>query len=310
MITSLSIRDFQSIREADLDLGPLTVIVGPGNAGKTAAVRALKALALNRTGTDFIRHGQTRSVVIAETDDGHTVAWVKEKATASYLVDGQELTKLAKHVPEEVQTALGIRRLEVEALTFAFPQVHAQFDAPFLLAESPSKAARVIAKLTRLDVIVQAQTKAARDLKRVNSDLKERCSSLERAEEACETTSADAERAQGNARQVTAVYDEVCALEKDSEQASVAVETIVQSRAMKPLPDRSDIDELATLVARLSDGYKAYSRLTNYRGQLEGTAELKARRTTDLHGVEAALAAVDVCPLCGSELHPEKEYDG
>ena len=302
MITSLSIRDFQSIKEADLDLGPLTVIVGAGNAGKTAAVRALKALTLNRTGTDFIRHGQKRSVVIVETDDDHTIAWVKEQATASYLVDGLELTKLAKQVPEEVQAALGIRRLEVEALTYAFPQVHAQFDAPFLLAESPSKAARVIAKLTRLDVIVQAQTKAARDLKRANSEAKNYHESLERAKTALETTSREAERVQANVRKVTAVYDEVRSLDADIDRAYPAVELIIRSRDLKPLPDRSDLDDLAALAASLVDGHRAHRQLVDAQGKLKDAVEQKARRATDLEAVEAELAAIDVCPLCGSKM--------
>ena len=47
MLTSLEIRNFKSFSHANVELGPVTVLCGPNNAGKTAA---LQALALWRAG--------------------------------------------------------------------------------------------------------------------------------------------------------------------------------------------------------------------------------------------------------------------
>src|SRR5436309_13417026 len=44
MIQSLSIRNFKVLREVDINLQPLTVIVGPNASGKTSILQALEAL--------------------------------------------------------------------------------------------------------------------------------------------------------------------------------------------------------------------------------------------------------------------------
>jgi predicted ATPase len=44
MLTSFSLRDFKSFREASLPLGPLTVLTGANAAGKSNAIEALRLL--------------------------------------------------------------------------------------------------------------------------------------------------------------------------------------------------------------------------------------------------------------------------
>jgi predicted ATPase len=44
MLTSFSLRDFKSFREASLPLGPLTVLIGANAAGKSNAIEALRLL--------------------------------------------------------------------------------------------------------------------------------------------------------------------------------------------------------------------------------------------------------------------------
>ncbi len=306
MLTSISVRDFQSLAEVDLELGPLTVIVGPGNSGKTAVVRALKALAFNRTGSDFIRHGQQQSVVIVETAEGGCIAWVKGKA-AAYMVGDRELTKMAGSVPEEVSDVLGIRRLEVEAGSQAVPQIHSQFDSPFLIAESPSKAARVVAKLTRLDVIVSAQTQAARDLKRTVGELKAQRTALEEAQTAHATAVAEEKQAQSLARQVTALYDAAVTAGEDLANAEAAVDVVKQAQALatRSLPDPTAFEEVEALLTLCEEGARVSARYSNYVTIVKTAADSLKETARQLKTVEAALADIDVCPLCGARINEE-----
>ena len=307
MLTSISVRDFQSLAEVDLELGPLTVIVGPGNSGKTAAVRALRALAFNRTGSDFIRHGQAMSVVIVETAEGGRIAWVKDKTTARYMVGDRELTKMAGAVPEEVSDVLGIRRLEVEAGTQAVPQIHSQFDSPFLIAESPSKAARVVAKLTRLDVIVSAQTQAARDLKRAAGELKAQRAALEEARAAHVTAVAEEKQAQSLARQVTALYDAAVTAGEDLAAAEAAVDAVKQAQALatRSLPDSASFEEVEALLTLCEESARVSARYNNYVVLVKTTTDSLQETARRLKTVEAALADIDVCPLCGARINEE-----
>ena len=56
VLTRLQIRNFKLFSDADIELGPVTVLCGPNNSGKTAA---LQAIALWRSGTEGLA-GRTR----------------------------------------------------------------------------------------------------------------------------------------------------------------------------------------------------------------------------------------------------------
>ena len=43
-LETLEISNFQSVEKADIQLGGFTVIVGPSNSGKSALLRALRAV--------------------------------------------------------------------------------------------------------------------------------------------------------------------------------------------------------------------------------------------------------------------------
>jgi hypothetical protein len=308
LLSEISIRDFQSIAEADLVLGPLTVIVGPGNSGKTAAVRALVALALNRTGTDFIRRGSACSAVAVVTDDGHEISWLKEQTTARYFVDGTELTKLAGAVPDELTDALGIRRIEVEASSYAFPQVHSQFDAPFLLGESPGKAARVLAKLTRLEVIAEAQVAAARDLKRVAGSAKRNAERLETLEAQADEATEEANTWAKIAVRATSLHDDVIGLHARLVAAESAVVLLAAADAVlvQPIPAPQAFASATRLATQCVEGAKAVARFRDANAKLKSTITELGLIEEALVAPQATLAAIPICPLCGSPLKEEE----
>lgn len=60
MLTRLTLQNVGPFAEADLSLGPITVIVGPNNSGKTTLLRALSCLSLESKGDFYHATGVSR----------------------------------------------------------------------------------------------------------------------------------------------------------------------------------------------------------------------------------------------------------
>jgi DNA repair exonuclease SbcCD ATPase subunit len=165
MITHLLVENFQSWKEIQLELAPITVIVGKGDTGKSALLRAMIAALTNQGGDDFIRRGAAKATV-GMVIDGHMLVWEKAKGVGgTYDLDGVQFTKTGQTVPKEIQDVTGFRALEVDKNYSVMPNIHGQFDQPFLVFESGSRMARILGKLTKVDTLVNAQMLARKDLK-------------------------------------------------------------------------------------------------------------------------------------------------
>lgn len=176
MITSVAVQDFQSLRDVELELGAFTVVVGPSNTGKSALLRALNALFFNQAGAEFISRGSKLCRVKVDFAEGASLQWDKASSgTAAYVLTDtdsaeQQFTKIGREIPDPVLRALNVRRIDIDG-TRLTPQVARQFDSPFLLAETSTKAARVLANVTKLDVLLNALVAARRDASRQQSAL-------------------------------------------------------------------------------------------------------------------------------------------
>jgi chromosome segregation ATPase len=154
-LTRLTVTNFQSLKNVDLELGLFTVIVGPSSSGKSALIRAVKALASNVRGSGVITRGQKAMAITGRTET-HTVTLERSDRTASYKITGEggnlTFTKLAAGVPEQVTAALRIEPVtEAGSVNFA-----SQFDKPYLLDESGSTVARVLGELTNVNALFEA----------------------------------------------------------------------------------------------------------------------------------------------------------
>ena len=162
---SLTVQNFQSIENSTINLGKMTVLTGAGDSGKSAILRAFRALLLNNGNDDDIRHGQSEMKVSLEDEEGKTLVWWKERGKGGcYLFEGQTYTKTAGEIPEAISEYLGIAIIDIDANTKITPQLSDQFDPPFILWETGSKRARIIGKATRLDVVITAQLNCKKTL--------------------------------------------------------------------------------------------------------------------------------------------------
>src|SRR5262249_54150535 len=110
MIRKIILENFMSHARTEIQLAEgLTVLVGPNNCGKSAVVAAIEALC-NNTASDFmIRHGQKNCRVMVETDE-HTLVWQRTsqggRFVASYEIDGRQIDRLRRDVPEDLHKYL------------------------------------------------------------------------------------------------------------------------------------------------------------------------------------------------------------
>jgi DNA repair ATPase RecN len=308
-LRGLTVSNFQSLAEITLELGQLTVIVGPSNSGKSAVVRALQAALFNRSGGEFVRESAEKTQVVLQFDGG-TLRWLKpRKGGAEYsILQGESvtvLTRVGKQMPPEIEALTGVREIQIETLR-ARLQFASQFDEPFLLAGTGGQAAKLLAKLSKLDVLVTAQVLARRDVdrtRRVGTDAEGLATELR--DRLADQPDYEALLARWEALQERA---EVLAVDekrvRDAQALAAQVQRYRQTQAVwaeKRLPERTAaVQEEAELVAGLAPAVSTFREaagaVESGRTQLETASASLKRVEEELHDV---LAGLEVCPVCG-----------
>lgn len=196
MIQSLTIQCFQSHKCSRLDLSPgINTLVGDSDQGKSATLRALLWCVTNSPSGDAyvsdwiktpkgkIKAGEAcRVVVDTNPGDGkRSVCRVRADDFNGYkLYDGgddcQEFSALRTDVPQAVQDAFNLGPVNIQR----------QMDPPFLIAETPGEAARIVNGLVDLSIIddtlaeISSVSRAnTSEMKHVSQDLEAKVKELE-----------------------------------------------------------------------------------------------------------------------------------
>jgi exonuclease SbcC len=155
MTVHIRVRNFQSLKDATLDVQGFTVITGPNNSGKTALVRAIRGAIQNTRGSSFVRHGEAKAIVDLKFDDGRTLTWEKgAKVKPTYILDGGEPLYPGSGVPDEVRE-FGIRPIEAGGKDI-WPQIAPQFHQVFLIDQAGSVLAEAVADVERVSQLNRA----------------------------------------------------------------------------------------------------------------------------------------------------------
>lgn len=184
MIRRVSIKGFQSLSDVSVDLGSFTVIQGRSNSGKSAFVRALRAVSSNGsnlrgTGGSFISHQASEASVVIDRELT-TLRWVKSPKKTTYTLDGKVFTT-GQEVPQEVDAFLGLGDLVIDSASNLKVNVNfqgggrgqGQFETPFLVVDaSGSYVAKVLSLLTSANMLYAAQALAKRRSKAASDKLK------------------------------------------------------------------------------------------------------------------------------------------
>jgi exonuclease SbcC len=307
VIHTLTIKNYQSHKDTELHLGKFTVLVGPSNVGKSAIVRAIKALASNQSGKDFITHGEQTMQISAKTDRG-TVVLTKGKPEDSYVLLSNEdpdnprkYTKNGVGVPQDVTDFLGID--PKDAINFA-----GQFDMPYLLKTSAAEVARTLGELTNVSSIFEASREALRRKSTFAATLKTRERDLadiepKRAQFENLATQREALAAAENALMRAQVAQSSLSRLNDllmTLQTATARLKVAREATDTPLPDVQPVLDLSARSERLQALLRALQDAT---AALRSSAASKDAQT-------AAMAALDeeydlvlreamTCPTCG-----------
>ncbi len=314
-IDRLLVTNFQSVENADIEVGGLTVIVGPSNSGKSALVRALKAVSRNVNAPSAVRAGKTAFTASVRSGDT-TVSIERGKSQSTYRVssystgDEQVYTKAGRSVPEEVQRTLGLPVPEGPDLTFS-----GQIDPPFLLAETGTTVAKVLGDLTNVSKLHAASKEANRRRLEASKLAKIRredaVGALTRLRDEFGTLQADAERVKEARAGLDRVRTQAKAVEalrgllSDLELLDSAEEDL-QNR-LDGLPVPADIEEQAEAAGRLIGERQVIQNLLQELATLENTeaacvdtVNVAGRAYEDLE-VEyvQTLHEAGSCPMCG-----------
>ncbi len=307
MITSLDLRNWQSLVDLNLPLGRFTVVVGASSSGKTALVRALRALASNVRGTSAITRGASAASITARLSDGARVTLAHAGGSWRYqLLDPEDnertFTKLAGSVPPEVTAALRISPAATGAPSLHFA---GQFDRPFLLDESGSAVAAQLGQLTNVDRILGAVREANRQRAALAATLR--------------TREADLADLTARAGAFADLPDRLTACERAEKIAEAATHTDTRVRQLQSLLDVLEGAQQALTDAAppAPPSLEALDAILERRARFLGllrdkvNADTELRRATDARDTAArvltdqdtalhhALREAAVCPTCG-----------
>jgi len=247
----LKIRNFQSIRKAELEISGFTVITGPTNVGKTALIRAVQAVFFSIPGDYFIREGESFTGV-ALYDDDLEIVWRKTrkpdpKRPSALQVNGTVHTKIGKdHM--RLTEPCGVFELQTSQARIR-PQFAMQHDSIFMLAETETTVAEILKLLGRIDVVTTAQRNAKRDLTSASMKRKVREGDLEVAKEKVK----DLEYVPGLRIKLEKVTEKYQLMDKNNEERSTLVKKITRMTGLKPHKIPTSPPALTSEKFRLKD---------------------------------------------------------
>jgi exonuclease SbcC len=144
MLTKLVIRNFQRHRKLTIDLDPcITTIVGPTDAGKSAVLRALRWLCLNKPRGEAFRRIGSRKTSVTLYVDGHKIRRTRTKHTNQYWLDGRRMVAFRNEVPAEIRDILRLEEAHFQS----------QHDGAFWFHESASEVSRRLNQVVDLGLI-------------------------------------------------------------------------------------------------------------------------------------------------------------
>lgn len=280
MITRLQISNFQSLVNVDIALGPYVALVGSSDTGKSAVLRALRALLENWQGDAFIRYGEKACTVAVTLDDGTVVEWMKKRAVKDrgesgvYTVtrpDGtsERFEKTGSSPPEAVASLLRVT-IDVADQKFT-PGVMSQLDPPFLLSAAPRRRAEIFGAFDGSNIVLAAETILRRAQRTAQDDVKAAEREVERLDgallpyEALPAALEALEAAESLAEALgarSARRDAAVALAAGLRAAQRAAErSAAEAQAWTLPPGLPSVDDLAARAERLAGERSLIARL-------------------------------------------------
>lgn len=160
--------NFQAIRQAEIDIRGLTVLVGPTHSGKSAYMNALFCALYNSSSLEDIRVGASEMRICLEMDDQCTWLFTRESSPQVYFKN-QKFTKLGRATPVELLGEVGLAPVDVGRGEPFYPNWQMQLQPLFGLGETSTTLFNMLLSFSGLDRLPGAR-------KAVDVDLRENAS--------------------------------------------------------------------------------------------------------------------------------------
>lgn len=169
----VKIKNFQSLKNVELEVKGLTILTGANNTGKSAVMRAIGGVFNNTKGHSFVRYGESHASVEIKFSDTESVLWEKGKGTNRYTINGKVFDKVGANPPDEIKE-FGIHALKAGGKE-VHPQLAPQFTGQvFLLDQTGSVIADCIADSERVLGLNLALKESEKEKRALSSLLKVR----------------------------------------------------------------------------------------------------------------------------------------
>lgn len=158
MLQQLTIRNFQKHKKLTIEFDPhITCIVGKSDAGKSAVLRAIRFLCLNKAPSTYLRQGAAQAEV-SLTIDKHAIK--RSKGTENtYHLDGQEYKAFGTDVPDTISKLLNLDDLNFQL----------QHAGSFWLSLSSGQVSRELNSIVDLSEIDASLSVVAAELRQAKS---------------------------------------------------------------------------------------------------------------------------------------------
>ncbi len=172
------IQNFQSHKDTVLEFeSGLNILVGSTNTGKSASLRALRKLIRDDpSGKAFIsKWASNMRLELEFTHKGKTFSVVRQLTPSKnlYYLDGDEYGGFGKKIPQEIQDALEMGLVELEAGDVLDLHFSDQHDVPFMVSKgSAGTRSKLLGKIAGLHVLDRAISRINSDIRASNSDCK------------------------------------------------------------------------------------------------------------------------------------------
>ena len=159
MATNIKIRNFQSIKEADIDVEGFTILVGESSQGKSACLRAVNAACNNKFKQNFLRYGADTIKVAISYDENPNLLIVSKtkKESPTYELGDLVFQKLNRTVPEEVNAFNNFGVIDYFEQKYPL-NYFSQFSKPLLLEFSQKRILEILSSSKAYDDMNVAST--------------------------------------------------------------------------------------------------------------------------------------------------------
>lgn len=179
----IQVKNFQSIKDASLEVKGFTALTGPNNAGKSALMRAVRGVFQNSPGTAFVRHGETECEVKVVFDDADVI-WKKgtgSRSKPTYIVNGGNPINPGREIPQAVRD-LNVTPIKAGGQE-VWPTLASQFTGQVFMLDRPgSHLAEAVADIERVSQLNAALKASDKDKRATSAELKVRRKDLKQAE--------------------------------------------------------------------------------------------------------------------------------